>query len=106
AGRNLTVDADTVVLGRLLNNGPDVFFQAGSAGSGNLLVTGALDATGPANLGAKSGNGGQIVLRSNSSKAFEVGSGATVNGVTGQLVANGRATGGAGGKIWFPILST
>src|SRR4029453_948768 len=66
---------------------------------GNLLVTGALDATGPANLGAKSGNGGQIVLRSNSSKAFEVGSGATVNGVTGQLVANGSATGGDGGKI-------
>lgn len=80
AGGNLTVDPNAMTLG----NAPNISLVAGTHGPGNLLITGNLIADGS----NANGTGGSIYLSSNSTAPFVIG-GATVNGVTGILSANG-----------------
>lgn len=77
-GANITANPASVVVKPLGNFGAGGHITL-STSFGNLLVTGALDASGsPVN----GGDGGSITLQSNSASPFLV-SGATVNGVQG-----------------------
>ncbi len=98
AGGDLTVDVTQASAAPQLANGKggNYQFNAGAGGSGNLLLTnGSLTANG---LGK--GDGGKIILSSNSNTAFLL-NGAGLNGVQGanNLAAQGGAGGGAGGTI-------
>jgi hypothetical protein len=101
AGRNLTVDASSLVVEPTLTHmGGHVALTAGSAGGGNLLITGNLDVSGPSGFGTGTGNGGEIALSAASSQAFVIGGTAGItNGIIGTIKADGSGTGGDGGKI-------
>jgi fibronectin-binding autotransporter adhesin len=73
-------------------NGGNVDLEAGSAGTGTLLVNGSLNATG------NGGTGGAIILQSNSSQIMNIGS-ATTNGVIGSLSTAAGGTGTNNGTI-------
>ncbi|MBS1989860.1 MAG: hypothetical protein JSS83_05035 [Cyanobacteria bacterium SZAS LIN-3] len=92
-GGNLTVSPAGLDIGpgATNSNGGKISLEAGSAGSGNLLVTGALSAN-----GSGSGNGGTISLISKSATTFNIGSTAktNTNGVLG-----GLSVAGAGGSL-------
>jgi hypothetical protein len=76
-------------------NGGKINLSAGTAGAGQLLVTGPIAVNG---VGA--GNGGQVTLSSNTSSGDPfIVSNPTDNGVEGTITANAGATGGAGGSI-------
>lgn len=95
AGRNLTVNASSISLGPQGSNGDGAHFdmEAGTAGSGTLLVTGAINAN-----GIGTGSGGSVRAAGNSSSVLTIGS-STGNGVSGILAADSGASGGAGGVI-------
>src|SRR5262249_39577059 len=98
AGRTLTVNMVALTLQFSLanNDAPSVSLAAGAAGTGNLLITGSIDAGGPD--GSGTGNGGSITLSSASTQAFVVG-GATVNGLTGTVTAQGGTAAGERGTM-------
>jgi hypothetical protein len=100
AGRNLTVSPGFVDLAPRGNNGAggNIDLAAGTAGSGNLLFSGYLNAAGVGN-----GAGGNVRIAANSPSALVIGSTPT-NGVAGGISAGGSAggsisieNGGAGG---------
>ena len=63
------------------------------SGSGNVLVDGNI----VANATSSGSSGGSVTLASNSSTAFRIGVGTTLNGVNGTISANGFS--GVGGNI-------
>ena len=100
AGGNLNVSTGTnsanLTAAASAGNGGSLILRAGLAGSGNLTVSGPLDVSG---TGSSTANGGQIVLISNSSTVFTVGS-STINSINGATTANAAASGqGNGGDI-------
>ncbi len=91
AGRNVTIDSGHLDLGPRGNGaGAQIDVMAGTAGSGNVLITGPLNVNGIGN-----GNGGTLHVRSNSNSAFIIGT-PTGNGVAGALSANAGSSGSGG----------
>ncbi|TXI33654.1 MAG: hypothetical protein E6Q53_02695 [Candidatus Moraniibacteriota bacterium] len=77
-------------------NGGSYILEAGTGGTGNLSVTGSLNAQGGGVGGAGNGKGGTVELISRSTSAFTVNSGASANGINGTVGASGGTAGGAG----------
>ncbi len=92
SGGDLTVDVSGLSTAASGNgNGANISLFAGTAGPGNLQITGSLSANGQG-----TGNGGMISLLSNGTLPFFLdGSTGITNGITGSI----SATGGAGGNI-------
>jgi len=95
-GRNLKVNPEFLLAGPQAGdgNGATYILTAGTALPGNLIITGNLTADASGN-----GDGGSIVLTSNSKLAFTIDSGSTANGINGVLSATGGPSSGAGGSI-------
>lgn len=89
-GRNLTINTGQLTATASGNGtGAALTLTAGTAGSGNLFITGNIAAQ-----GIGSGAGGTIILNSNSSTVFNMAAGASTNGITGQIQAQGGSGGG------------
>ncbi len=97
SGGNLTVNANAIDLVPRGTNGDGAQydFEAGTASSGALVFSGAINAD-----GIGSGSGGSIKAVTNSANPLIVGTG-SANGISGKLSANGGAISGAGGTIWL-----
>jgi hypothetical protein len=101
-GGNLTVSNPSLLdaTARGTNgDGGSYILEAGSAGSGNLSVSGAINSKGGGATGTGTGNGGSVQLISKSTTAFLVNGGATANGISGAVGASGGAAGGSGGSV-------
>jgi hypothetical protein len=101
-GGNLTV-SDPLLLDATARgtngDGGSYILEAGSAGSGNLFVSGAINSKGGGATGTGTGNGGSVQLISKSTTAFLVNGGATANGISGAVGASGGTAGGSGGSV-------
>jgi fibronectin-binding autotransporter adhesin len=101
-GGNLTV-SDPLLLDATARgtngDGGSYILEAGSAGSGSLFVSGAINSKGGGATGTGTGNGGSVQLISASTTAFLVNGGATANGISGTVGASGGAAGGSGGSV-------
>ncbi len=90
-GRNITVNSSSLDLGPRANGtGAQLDLTAGTAGLGNVVLTGAVNVN-----GIGTGDGGTFKLKTNSSSAFIIGT-PTGNGVSGALSANAGSTGAGG----------
>lgn len=99
AGRDLTIQTSAINAqpAGAARAGSYYYFQAGLNAPGNLNINGSLNAT-ASNVPLQHQDGGSIILISNSSSPFSVGTPAP-NGINGQLLASAGGPDGLGGEI-------
>jgi hypothetical protein len=73
----------------LNGSGANYTLAAAGSGTGNLNITGAIDANGGGASGLGIGNGGSVFLTSSSATVFRIGNTASVNGVNGTIAVAG-----------------
>src|SRR5262249_3066261 len=92
--RNLTVDADFLSAGPqpgAKGNGATLSF---ATGTGVVFFDGNLDVSGNG-----AGDGGSVTIRSAGAGTFDIGPGATGQGINGFIDASAGASGGNGGSV-------